>query len=269
VLPNVTGVGTATWTVRFAGPSAPGGVLRPGSYRLNFTGNNLIGNGRAVDTANTGAVAGSDRQIVFNVAAPSGDYNRDGQVNAADVVVWRKLNGQTGPNLAADGDGDMDVDDQDYLVWRTNFGNTSTATIVPGAGSAASVANNVADSSESAALTAEDNLEPIIGGILSPNGTSDVRGLVFGEWSLSRSNSENVGTPRLQWAKGGPETSPVDVRQLLLGITSSSVHGDDHRDSGELIGRTRHGLQTIDEFYAKLGDDRFQPIKRWKAFSQV
>jgi hypothetical protein len=56
---------------------------------------------------------------------PTGDYNFDGAVAAADYVVWRQMLGQTGRGLAADGNGDDAVDDGDYGVWRTNFGKSS------------------------------------------------------------------------------------------------------------------------------------------------
>jgi hypothetical protein len=57
------------------------------------------------------------------------DYNDNGVVDAADYVLWRKTQGQTGAGLLADGDGDLDVDNDDYALWRTHFG-----AIVPGAG---------------------------------------------------------------------------------------------------------------------------------------
>jgi hypothetical protein len=56
-----------------------------------------------------------------------GDYNQDGTVDAADYVVWRSTIGQTGSNLAADGDANGVVDYGDYSVWRANFGSTSPA----------------------------------------------------------------------------------------------------------------------------------------------
>ncbi len=51
-----------------------------------------------------------------------GDYNFDGSVDAADYTVFRDTLGQTGNDLAADGDGNGVVDGADYLVWRNNFG---------------------------------------------------------------------------------------------------------------------------------------------------
>ena len=63
-----------------------------------------------------------------------GDFNRDGQVDAADYVVWRKQLGQSG-NIAADANEDNVVDTKDYNLWRSNFGRSESA----GIGASASV----------------------------------------------------------------------------------------------------------------------------------
>jgi hypothetical protein len=55
-----------------------------------------------------------------------GDFNRDGSVDVADFVVWRKSAGQTG-DLSADGNEDNVVDIDDYTLWRTNFGRSAAA----------------------------------------------------------------------------------------------------------------------------------------------
>jgi hypothetical protein len=62
---------------------------------------------------------------------PTGDYNGNGRVDAADYVVWRKtLNQSVDPHgSGADGDGDGTVDDGDYVYWRERFGD-----VVDGAG---------------------------------------------------------------------------------------------------------------------------------------
>jgi uncharacterized protein len=62
-------------------------------------------------------------------AVRAGDYNRDGAVDGADYVVWRRTLGDTGLGLPADGDGDQEVGPQDYQLWRANF----APAIVPGA----------------------------------------------------------------------------------------------------------------------------------------
>jgi len=56
---------------------------------------------------------------------PPGDYNRDGQVDAADYTVWRNALGST-DDLRANGDNQgmshNIVDEADYDVWRDDFG---------------------------------------------------------------------------------------------------------------------------------------------------
>jgi hypothetical protein len=72
--------------------------------------------------------------------SPTGDYNHDGTVNAADYTVWRdKLGHAAAPNgSGADGDADGAVDDGDYTFWKSNFGD-----IVPGGGGSARAATAV------------------------------------------------------------------------------------------------------------------------------
>ncbi|TWT88793.1 hypothetical protein Mal64_22810 [Pseudobythopirellula maris] len=63
------------------------------------------------------------------VTAASGDYNRNGVVDAADFTVWRDaLDTATPvtPLTGADGDGDGFVTRQDYDVWVSHFGFTYT-----------------------------------------------------------------------------------------------------------------------------------------------
>jgi hypothetical protein len=62
-----------------------------------------------------------------------GDFNRDGTVDAADYLVWRKLEGGTG-NLAADANEDNVIDDEDLALWRANLGVSES-----GGGSGANV----------------------------------------------------------------------------------------------------------------------------------
>ena len=52
-IPTVAGLGTNTLTLSFTGSAVTAGICPSGNYQLNFTGNSLIGNGRAVDAANT------------------------------------------------------------------------------------------------------------------------------------------------------------------------------------------------------------------------
>jgi hypothetical protein len=51
----------------------------------------------------------------------SGDYNRDGIVDAVDYVIWRNSVGANGVGLSADGNSNGTVDAADYGVWRSHF----------------------------------------------------------------------------------------------------------------------------------------------------
>jgi len=65
--------------------------------------------------------------INFLVVLP-GDYNGNGEVDAADYNVWRENMGLTGGATYAQGDGDRDgnVTIADYNLWRSHFGQTAS-----------------------------------------------------------------------------------------------------------------------------------------------
>jgi hypothetical protein len=77
-----------------------------------FSGNRNIWSGPlGVDSPMSVAATWTGiNEYVFIPVTP-GDYNRDGTVDAADYVVWRKGSGAT-------------YTQADYDVWRANFGQT-------------------------------------------------------------------------------------------------------------------------------------------------
>jgi hypothetical protein len=61
----------------------------------------------------------------------AGDFNRNGAVDAADYVLWRKTEGSA-TNLLADGNLDGAVDGLDYSIWRANFGAIAASSSLAG-----------------------------------------------------------------------------------------------------------------------------------------
>ena len=68
-----------------------------------------------------------------------GDFNGNGQVDAADYTLWRDALGQTvTPNTGPDANGDGTINQEDFLVWHANFGlavGASATRAVPEPGS--------------------------------------------------------------------------------------------------------------------------------------
>lgn len=67
--------------------------------------------------------------------SPTGDYNLNGVVDAADYVLWRDTLSQTASPFGsgADGNANGTIDSGDFDFWRARFGNTAgTGTISAG-----------------------------------------------------------------------------------------------------------------------------------------
>jgi hypothetical protein len=86
---------------------------------------------------------------------PTGDYNGDLTVNAADYTVWRNTLGQAVAfdGAGADGDGDRMVDFDDYLFWKSHYGEA-----VGGASAAQNMASTVPEPSSLLILLAAATL---------------------------------------------------------------------------------------------------------------
>jgi peptidyl-prolyl cis-trans isomerase A (cyclophilin A) len=69
----------------------------------------------------------ADAVVISDVAIlnlPAGDYNFDGAVNQADLLIWQADYGSS-IKADADGNGDGRVDGRDFLIWQRTLGQTS------------------------------------------------------------------------------------------------------------------------------------------------
>jgi hypothetical protein len=91
-------------------------------------------------TTNPATVTKNSGTSFTVVAAPflSGDYKRDGVVDANDYTAWRQTFGSavSGAFSGADGNGNGTIDAADYVVWRKQFVSGGAGL---GAGDAASI----------------------------------------------------------------------------------------------------------------------------------
>jgi PEP-CTERM motif len=125
------------------GPATSIGPLpTDGSHSLNFT-SAASGATSAVDSPRNYAGAGSSVNLAPPVV-PTGDYNGNHVVDAADYTLWRDTLGQSVATAGtlADGDKSGTIDAGDFTFWVSKFGNA-----VPGAGDGASAAGSVPEPS--------------------------------------------------------------------------------------------------------------------------
>jgi hypothetical protein len=105
-------------TVPFTvGPGVPAGV-----YPISFVAGNELSDPNAESLLIE--FVGGSITVVSDSQPLTGDYNRNGVVDAADYVVWRNTLGQTSTGLPADGNGNGMIDAGDYNVWRANSGRS-------------------------------------------------------------------------------------------------------------------------------------------------
>jgi subtilisin-like proprotein convertase family protein len=183
-----------------------------------------------------------------NTAALTGDYNGDNVVDMADIITWRKTEGQ---NVAAfsgaDGDGDGVVGQGDYDLWRMNYGMT----IAPGSGSAlvaaASAEPATSTSSAAASASATPGLKVRIvagsAGTASAGATtrSDVPAIADGGDAMSGSRSNARQRPAARERLASPQ-APIDdalldwatSRSLARRNSSSDFWASDHSNESDV-----------------------------------
>ncbi len=99
---------------------------------FDFNGNELW-IGSPGDTQEYSAAGALFLYVDDSVDAPTllGDYDRSGTVDQADYTLWKSSYGQSvSSGSGADGNSDGVVNLADYTIWRNNLGATLPATFV-------------------------------------------------------------------------------------------------------------------------------------------
>ena len=159
-----------TNTASFTFPGYPGGFLPAGDYMATISGTlpDTFGNQLGVETP-----------FEFQTVGPlPGDYNYDRLVNNDDYMTWRSNFGDSVdvPGVGADGNANGVVDGADYVLWRAHSRDNNE-----GGGAAASMANHSASlkataptiilrSTHSSSLPLQSSLAEQLGTSVSSNG---------------------------------------------------------------------------------------------------
>ena len=148
----------------------------------------------------------------FGVAALSptnADFNGDGTVDAADFVVWRKNNGMSvAPGTLGDADFNGQVNDDDYQIWRVQFGTS------PGAASGAGT------NEATPPIDVGTKVEPGSALQLEPQ-----------SWEPAETSLRAVARPQFVPAQRRlASSSASEGHELLLAIAADDLHTSIQRD---------------------------------------
>lgn len=110
---------TSAWS-SFAFTNPVDSVFGIGGDFLALSGNTVAAWNQLTSSWTSTTLLGLPTVIAVGVASPTGDFNRDGRVDAADYVTWRKGLGST-------------FTQADYGTWREHFGDSFIASPAAGA----------------------------------------------------------------------------------------------------------------------------------------
>jgi hypothetical protein len=186
--------------------------------------------------------------ITGDVTTPviAGDYNRDGDVDSQDYLIWRSSFGAVGLDLPADGNNNGVVDTADYVLWRNNQGAASATSSV------------VLDSPEVAQPAREPvNGEPAVGGAAFDR--PDVAGKInaFDLMGARASHELNTRVARRINQTSGLVRGSVD-NQLLLLVGDQLSHTIRNAVESEDAGHARRwsdAVEALDVAISAWGDD--------------
>lgn len=128
-LPTISGLGTSTLTLTFSGTATIGGQLPAGTYNLNFIGNSVVANGRALDADGGGVASNASVEITATTVAADADFDNDGDVDGSDFLAWQRGFNVGTTNGEGDTDADGDVDGTDLGNWSDAYGAAPIAAI--------------------------------------------------------------------------------------------------------------------------------------------
>ena len=258
--PVVSGIGTNSLTLSFAGSGVVGGKLPAGSYQLNFIGNGIIANGRAVDVANNGTQIGGVSEFEFTAATVVvGDYDLNGFVQQADYSFWKSHYGDNDAiALQADGNGNGIVDTADYTVWRDHFN--------PGGGSAAGESATALAQQQQVAVETVLSLAAAAPSIVTATpelpAAPKALDLAFIDAAFAgratttlRGKAAGADAASLRIAAGG--SAPFDRSLLLAARQWQHARGPGQQEEGHCAERGGDESSAADEVFATLGGNYF------------
>jgi hypothetical protein len=225
----------------------------------------FIDGGRGDDDPAPGRIRdpGGPAIVMRNPNPLAGDYNRNGAVDAADYVVWRKMENRTvTPYQGADGSGDGVVDQDDYSVWRADFGRQ-----LPPPGKAANVPT-IEVEGDPAYAAAQDSRAPRDGASALPPETI-VLPRLDSHFSANRqrTNFSAVVTPiehdggLMAWLASQPTVSKKEQFQYL---DFDKVQANKNVSSEPDI-----DINSLDQLFGQLDEDWSRVYKNNRRFVEV